>query len=242
MKKARLKRVMTAVEEFAEDDMMVERLGIKSFDVKGYTVHIGEGTCSCPDHDYNEQFCKHLAAAALWDLWSADDAPTDKAPEPTTDGGPLSVDYTGIPSLLTTIDAWLVWGGLGDKNAPVPYNPETGEPADSLSDGVQFTRAKNIHKSGTPPTDGLMYIASGYDPFTVEQYETVRDPESGAVAPELEPVIESPVCHTDVAPNGVDVNVIRVEGESTDDEIESVPITGRSVEMDDVAASREEML
>ena len=234
----KLKRVMSAVEEFAADEMEVEQHEPHQFEVKGYTVNTEYGRCECKDHEYNERYCKHLVAATLYDLWEHD----DNGPEPTESAttAAIGVNHTEMPSTLTTFRSWLLWEyrGYEDERAPIPLNPETGEPASGLDDCVTYERAINLNSADTPPTDGVMFLVSDADPFTVETYENIRDATTGDVSSTLKPVLENPLCYADVHPNGTDVTVLRMGGGRALT-AQPVPLTGYEVTGADIVDASE---
>lgn len=236
MDDAKLKRVMTAVEEFASDDMRVTQTGENQFDVKGYTVDTEFGRCECKDHEYNEPYCKHLVAAALHDLWGIEDTTTPGPVVSSDGGGPMvSVKHTEMPSTLTSLDRWLIWEyrGVADHRAPVPLNPETGDTVSGIEDCVSYDRAVNIDIASTPETNGVMFLLTEFDPFTIEKHTDVRDPDTGVVDESLTPAVEYPLSYLDVAPNGRDVTELKMgEEHATTISPNPIPLTGVGVTME----------
>lgn len=239
MDDSKLKRVMSAVEEFAANKMEVEQHTPNQFTVKGYTVNTRYSKCECKDHEYNEQHCKHLVAAGLYGLWDANTEPdTPKSAISSDGGGPkIPTDYDSIPNTLTSFETWLVWEyrGTGDRRAPTPLNPETGNTVSGIEDSVSYERAVNIDKAHTPETDGVMFLLTKYDPFTVEKHTDVRDPVSAMVHDALKSNVKNPLSYLDVAPNGSDVIELKIgEEHATEISPNPIPLTGTDVTTEDV--------
>ncbi len=238
MDSEKLKRVMSAVEEFAGDEMTVTRRGKNEYEVKGYTVNIASAQCECKDHKFNEPYCKHLIAASLHNLWNTQVTDTEGI-EVSRDGGrpEVLVQDDTMPTTLTAIDTWLIWEyrGAGDHRTAVPLNPETGEEVTGIQDCVSYERAVNINTSPRPETDGVMFLLSEYDPFTVERHTDVRDTETGMIDSVLKSAVESPLSYVDVAPNGTDVTEVKIgEEHATEISPNPIPLTGIEVSGDDL--------
>lgn len=229
MDKQKLERVMSAVEEFAAGAMSVEKTDERTYVVKGYNVDPSLPYCECNDHDYNEEYCKHIVAATLYDLWDGDESAV-------SDGGNtlVSPDYGALPSTLTSIETWLLWQyrGEGKHRALVPLAPETGGVADDISDCTSFERAKELDSNPESVTHGVAFLCNEADPFDVRTFQNAYNADADELR-ELtsagEDAIKSPLTYCEVAPNGRDITVVEV----TDDapvEPNPVPLTGKSID------------
>jgi len=64
-----VERTKTALDELESGEMAVEPAGDGTFDVKGYTVDLAAGTCTCNDFRYRTHYCKHVIGAKLQSMW-----------------------------------------------------------------------------------------------------------------------------------------------------------------------------
>lgn len=62
-------RTQAALDELSSGEMQVEPAPDGAFDVKGYTVELSEGTCTCDDFQYRSGYCKHIFGARLASMW-----------------------------------------------------------------------------------------------------------------------------------------------------------------------------
>ena len=128
-----------------------------------------------------------------------------------------------IPEQLTArrqSASWLLEERDG-KPTKVPYTPETGVKASTtdLLTWRTFEDAMNgiygadaLRALGMPPYDGIGFVFCSADPFAGIDLDGCRDPESGAVAPWAQKIIDAAVDgYVEVSPSGTGVHII-VEG------------------------------
>src|SRR5215217_6263317 len=97
----------------------------------------------------------------------------------------LRVIPENIPAPMKEFWHWVVWKAVLRENGKldkVPYNPRTGEFADTTDSRTwgTFPEALEAYESGDN-YHGIGFVFSSGDPFVGIDFDEVRNPETGAV-------------------------------------------------------------
>lgn len=113
-----------------------------------------------------------------------------------------------IPEELRERRQWVVWRRepRGEKVTKVPYCARTGGPASSTDPKTWATFAKAL--SASRRFDGVGFVFTAQDPYVGVDLDECRDPETGAVAPWAQEIVDRLHSYTEVTPSGAGVHII----------------------------------
>ncbi len=132
----------------------------------------------------------------------------------------VEVEAGGIHPELKTFDHWVVWKAVpkdDGKIDKVPYNARTGEKASSTDSRTWSSFEEVIAAYVRDGWDGVGYVLTSGDPYTAIDLDGVRDPDTGAVEPWAQEVIENFGSYVEVSPSGKGVHIF-IRGELTSKE------------------------
>ncbi len=122
----------------------------------------------------------------------------------------LPVIAHAIPDELKERRQWVAWKFAlrGGKWTKTPINPDMGSFAqtDAPSTWAAFAQARDRQRMDHLP--GVGYVFSPPDPYCGIDFDKCRDPETGALDPEVRAMIDLLDSYTEVSPSGTGVKVI----------------------------------
>jgi putative DNA primase/helicase len=129
--------------------------------------------------------------------------------EQTTVVNPLIVE--NIPEELTERPQWVVWRyeERDGKRTKVPYEPGTfcRASATDLMTWDKFSAAVADYNTGD--RDGIGFVFASADPFCGIDLDKCRDPETGAIEPWAQKIIDHvPGAYVEASPSGTGVHII----------------------------------
>lgn len=209
---ARLERVERAVAELADGEMSITGQSDGTFLVKGsYTVDLDGLSCTCPDHEHNERFCKHIVAVRLQSMWGNVDIPMTDARPPKPDV--LTPKLENVPQRLRDVDQWVAWKQDCQENkdgtqrwTKVPISPVGHGYASSTDPETwgTFTDAiREFNVNGDVVGVGVVLTES--DPFIGVDIDDCRDPETGEITPGAVSVLSGMHTYVEVSPSGTGI-------------------------------------
>jgi putative DNA primase/helicase len=119
-----------------------------------------------------------------------------------------------IPEQLTERPQWVCWRNLereGQKPTKAPYIPGTERQASTtdLMTWRTFPEALAAYEAGEPPYDGIGFCFCSADPYVGIDLDDCRDPETGAIEPWAQKVIDSLFeAYAEASPTGTGVHII----------------------------------
>jgi putative DNA primase/helicase len=94
------------------------------------------------------------------------------------------------------------------KLTKIPYNARTGRKASSTNPKTWATYKAALDAYGRGGYDGLGFVFSPEDPYTGVDLDNCRDPETGAIEPKAQAIIDRLAGYTEVSPSGKGVHII----------------------------------
>lgn len=133
-----------------------------------------------------------------------------------------------IPEELTERPQWVCWRleERDEKLTKVPYTPGTLRRASStdLMTWSTFKDALAAYEAAEPPYSGIGFVFSSGDPYTGIDLDDCRNPETGAIAPWAQRIIDRvQEGYIETSPSGTGVHII-VEGTVRDGGMRKGPI------------------
>lgn len=128
---------------------------------------------------------------------------------------------TLIPQLLRDRDQWVCWRLQlnSGRMTKVPYSPRSGNRS-SVNDPTSWTSVKLAQKAWLDnDVDGIGFVFTETDPFAGIDLDGCRDPDTGAVHPSAQSIIDRLHSYTEISPSGSGLHIY-VMG--------TLPPTGRS--------------
>ncbi|HOS93922.1 MAG TPA: hypothetical protein PLQ54_11455, partial [Armatimonadota bacterium] len=120
---------------------------------------------------------------------------------------PLFTDFAAIPASLAQRHQWCLWRRVmrGGRPTKVPFQP-SGEPARSNDPATwcSFDDALFALMSGEFAGLGIML---GHGLFGID-LDAVRDPDTGALTPQAQDIIQRLSSYTEVSPSGKGVHIL----------------------------------
>jgi hypothetical protein len=116
-----------------------------------------------------------------------------------------------IPIELMQLDQWVVWRleSRGGKATKVPYGPRTGQHA-SVSDPetwASFNEALGAYQEADGRWSGIGFVLTGSDGIGGVDLDHVRNPDTGALHPEAQALIDRFASYTEVSPSGTGIRI-----------------------------------
>jgi putative DNA primase/helicase len=133
-----------------------------------------------------------------------------------------------IPEELTERPQWVCWRleERDEKLTKVPYTPGLLRRASStdLMTWSTFKDALAAYEAAEPPYSGIGFVFSSGDPYTGIDLDDCRNPETGAIAPWAQRIIDRvQEGYIETSPSGTGVHII-VEGTVRDGGMRKGPI------------------
>lgn len=228
----RLKRARSALDELENGDMTVDPQPDGTFEVKDYTVDLGEMSCSCADHEYRVTFCKHLVAARLQAMWGNVSVPDTDSDTEQTPPKPsvLDPELAAIPESLRELDQWVCWKQKLHENkdgskrwTKVPDSPVTGGLASSTDSDTWGTFRDTIgyyNRDGDAVGVGVVISATEDDLIGID-IDDCRDPESGELDDSVEDILSDVDTYAEVSPSGTGIRIFVYGNSEYPDECEA---------------------
>jgi hypothetical protein len=120
---------------------------------------------------------------------------------------------SNIPAELKDRPQWVIWqlAQRDGKATKLPYNPKTGELADSTKASTWGTIQEALIGTEKYSADGIGFVFSEGDPYTGIDLDSCRDPDTGEVEPWAQEIIDRFESYTEITPSGRGFHVI-IEG------------------------------
>jgi len=127
------------------------------------------------------------------------------------------VDAIAIPAELRERRQWVLWrretrpdGRGGVKPTKVPWSPREGRNA-SVADPSTWTSFQEaVEELESGAGDGIGFVFTAEDPFVGIDLDGCRDPQTGAVEPWGQEIIDQLDSYTEVSPSGAGIHVIAI--------------------------------
>lgn len=215
-----LSRARNALDELEQRDMTVTPNGDGTVEVKDYTVDIQEISCECPDHKFNERFCKHIIAAQLQTMWGNIDVDaavdTSMSNRDPTKPDVLDPRFDNVPVYLRELDQWVCWeqklhenkdGSKRWTKVPVDANgtgfasstdPETWS---AFSDAVG-----NYNMTESVVGIGLV-IGEEHDDIIGVDIDDCREPDTGELDSPVHELLDDVDTYAEVSPSGTGIRL-----------------------------------
>jgi putative DNA primase/helicase len=119
-----------------------------------------------------------------------------------------------IPGQLAERHQWVCWRleTRNGKPTKVPYTPGTERRASStdLMTWQPFSEALEAYETGEPPYDGIGFVFCSADPFVGIDLDDCRNPQTGAVEPWAQAIIDTFAAegYVEASPSGTGVHII----------------------------------
>lgn len=224
-----ISRAHSALDEIDAGEMSIEDNGDGTFTVKGdYEVDPSVPKCSCKDFEYRVDFCKHIVAVTMQDLWGNVDAHSggsDAPPRPDV----IEMEYDSIPHTLRGMDHWVCWKQKLIENkdgsqrwTKVPVDVESGGFASSTDPETwtDYTNAASYCRRSDTDAVGLGFVVSEDDAVIGIDIDDCRDPDSGDIDPVVVELLRHTETYAEVSPSGTGIRIF-VLGDSTVEECEA---------------------
>ena len=149
--------------------------------------------------------------------------------------GVIRVIPENIPEQLTGRRQWVCWRyeERGGELTKILYEAETGRRASStdLMTWDTFEAVLEAYEASGSRYNGVGFVFSSGDPYVGIDLDDCRDPETGAIKPWAQKVIDR-VCegYIEISPSGTGVHVI-VEGKMRGDKTQRKIPGGGKIEM-----------
>lgn len=120
-------------------------------------------------------------------------------------------DAGQIPLELMQLEQWVVWRleSRGGKSTKVPYGPRSGRRA-SVSDSetwASFNEALGAYQEANGRWSGIGFVLSDNDGIGGVDIDHVRDPDTGALHPEAQALIDRFASYAEVSPSGTGIRI-----------------------------------
>ncbi len=216
MNSNRFQRVDGALQELRAG-INIEEIGDGKFEVKGkYEVDPVATSCSCPDHEYNERFCKHIVATNLALMWGEISLPENSANPVPDKPKMMTLKVPRIPAQLKEMDQWVAWKQKLHENkdgskrwTKVPVNANEGGFAKS-NDSSTWSDFRTSHRnyvSTDTDTCGIGFVVSEADNIVGIDIDDCRDPETGRFTKEAADLIGRAESYTEISPSGTGARI-----------------------------------
>lgn len=217
----RLSRTRTALDELESGEMEVKPNPDGTFDVKGYTVDLDDGSCSCKDYEYRVNYCKHIMAARLQAIWgNIEDeslSTNDTPPKPEV----LAPQFDAVPEYLREIDQWVCWKQKLHENkdgtkrwTKVPVDVSGGFASSTDPETwTTFEEAVGYFNTNDEIVGIGIVVSSEHDDLIGVDVDDCRNPETGELDETTQELVESVETYGEVSPSGTGVRMF-VRGES----------------------------
>lgn len=117
---------------------------------------------------------------------------------------------TSIPAELTARAQWVCWREVKKPGAPkprkIPFNPRTNETASATDPKTWAGFGTAVNRA--PAFDGIGFVFAKDDPYTGIDLDNCRDPETGALEPWAQGVVDRLNSYTEVSPSGTGAHII----------------------------------
>jgi putative DNA primase/helicase len=122
--------------------------------------------------------------------------------------------WENFPNKLITLVQWVCWAYLWVNNrwTKVPFEPD-GSYA-SVTDSSSWACFEHAQcgyfsvQDGEIPFDGIGFVITPADPFTVFDFDHCRNPHSGEIDPAIANYIRRLDSYTEVSPSGAGLRVV----------------------------------
>jgi putative DNA primase/helicase len=128
----------------------------------------------------------------------------------TTTAALLPVLAHVVPAELKGCRAWVGWKQITRNGKPtkVPINPDMGSFAEADAPSTWGTFAQARERQRKDHLAGVGFVFSPNDPFAGIDFDKCRDPETGALNPEVRAMIGLLDSYSEVSPSGTGAKVI----------------------------------
>ena len=213
-----LSRARSALDELEQGEMSVQPNGDGTFQVKDYTVDIQEISCECPDHEYNERFCKHIVAARLQAMWGNIDVDVgvgggnSDPPKPDV----LDPRFDNVPEYLRGLDQWVCWeqklhenkdGSKRWTKVPVAVDGSGFASSTDPETWGTFTEAVGQYNATESVVGIGLVIGDEYDDIIGVDIDDCREPETGELDSAIHEVLDGVDSYAEVSPSGTGIRL-----------------------------------
>ena len=122
--------------------------------------------------------------------------------------------FENVPEQLTERPQWVCWRIIereGQKLTKIPFIPGTERQASTtdLMTWRTFSQALAAYEAGEPSYDGIGFCFCSADPYVAVDLDHCRDPETGAIEPWAQKIINSlSETYVEASPTGTGVHII----------------------------------
>jgi len=123
--------------------------------------------------------------------------------------GPVPIvpfNEAGVPEQLRSYARFLVWRYTPEGKKP-PYDFRTGRPCDSNAPAVFATFGDALAGYRAGGYSGLGFALDVVEGFVCIDLDDCRDPQTGAIAPSAQRIIDEFKSYTEVSPSGDGVKI-----------------------------------
>lgn len=212
-----LNRAHSALDEIEAGEMAIESTTDGTFTVKGeYEVDPNVPNCSCKDYEYRTDFCKHIVAVEMQMLWGNVEPRTESESDTPPKPSMLDVAYDAIPRTLRGMDHWVGWKQKIHENkdgtqrwTKVPIDVENGGFASSTGPATwtTFDTAAAHCRRTDSETVGIGFVVGDDDAVVGIDIDDCRDPETGAIDPAVEMILDEVETYAEVSPSGTGIRI-----------------------------------
>jgi len=116
----------------------------------------------------------------------------------------LPVRVSGIPHELRQRDQWVTWAYRwdGTKYDKPPLRARRDAHASSTDPKTWATFAAANSRAGRPDRDGIGYVVSKDDPYTIIDIDDCHNPETGEIIPDAQAIVQEVGGYWEVSPSG----------------------------------------
>src|SRR4051794_19641103 len=124
----------------------------------------------------------------------------DTVPRPRA----LQVRASGIPHELRKRDQWVTWGYTWDgaKYDKPPYQATGDALASSTEPATWSSFAKALSRADKPDRDGVGYVVSPSDPYTIDDLDHCRDPKTSEIVSDAIAIMDALGGYWEASPSG----------------------------------------
>jgi primase-polymerase (primpol)-like protein len=117
---------------------------------------------------------------------------------------------SGVPKDLTEIPQWVFWRYVERDSEPtkVPYNPHNNRKADTTDPKTWGTFEQAVIAASAYEGDGVGFVFSEDDTLAGVDLDDCINPDTGAVHPEAQAIINELNSRTEISPSGTGVKVL----------------------------------
>ena len=127
-----------------------------------------------------------------------------------------TLTFSNIPGELKALPQWVCWDPQdlrGAKPSKVPITPGEASPA-SVADPATWGTFEEAWADATASGRDIGFFFTEDDPYVGVDLDACRDPDSGAIEPWAEGVIDTLDSYTEVSPSGTGIHIF-VRGKLT---------------------------